>query len=460
MRGFSEEGTSRKQAPVRVGLLFPGPYRVAASSLGFQVLYRWLTAHPLIQCERYVLDLDEGRRSIEHGLPPSDCHALAVSVSYEPDLLQLLSWLRRVGLPPMASARGPADPLLVLGGPVTTSNVEPFLPFVDLAYLGELEPQLAAFLDALAQAPDREAALARLSALPGFVDQHTPLPLPPPIQADRAALPCAGAWVSPEAELADRFLIEITRGCPERCHFCIMRAPRCRFRVAKTQDILDLADERWPRVGLVGAAVSRHPRLKELLEVLVSQGKEVGLSSIRADVLDDELATLLRAAGHRSLTVAADGLSERIRASIEKGVRREDLTRAGELARRHGFSSLRLYQVIMLPGEEPRDLDEWAEDLAQLASRARVRCSLSFFVPKRDTPLEHTPPASAKEMARYGATIRKRLGRVAALKLDSPREAWLQRVLSLGDAHTGLAALKALDEGGGSINALQRALGR
>lgn len=460
MRGFAEEGTNRKQAPVRVGLLFPGPYRVAASSLGFQVLHRWLNAHPLIQCERYVLDLDEGRRSIEHGLPPSDCHALAVSVSYEPDLLQLLSWLRRVDLPARAHARDPADPLLVLGGPVTSSNVEPFLPFVDLAYLGELEPQLEAFLDALVHAPDREARRARLSELPGFVDQDTPLPLPQPIQAPRDALPCVGAWVSPEAELSGRFLIEITRGCPERCHFCIMRAPRCGFRVGKSQDILDLDLARWPRIGLVGAAVSRHPRLKELLEALVSQDKEVGLSSIRADVLDDDLATLLRRAGHRALTVAADGLSERIRARIEKGVSRADLARAGELARRHGFSSLRLYQVIMLPGEEAQDLDEWAEDLAQLASRARVRCSLSFFVPKRDTPLEHTRPASAKEMSRYGAAVRKRLGRVAALKLDSPREAWLQRVLSLGDAHTGLTALKALEEGDGSMGALQRALDR
>jgi radical SAM superfamily enzyme YgiQ (UPF0313 family) len=445
---LSQGGLLRKEGRVRVGLVFPSQYAVAASSLGFQALYRWLNSHPALRCERFVLDYEQGLRSLEGGWSPQQVDVLALSVSFEPDLLGLLGWLLRAGIPPLSAERTEADPALVLGGAVTLSNPEPFLPFVDAACLGDLEPAREGFERALAGFQGRGALVEALRALPGFVHLGSPRPLPAATEAPRTCLPCAGTWTSPDTELADRFLVEITRGCPCRCHFCLNRHPRTRFRVAPTQAVLDLDLARWPRLGLVGAGVSAHPRLAEIIEALAARGHEVGLSSVRADLLDDRLASLLRRAGTRTLTVAADGLSDRVRAGIEKGVTREHLLRAAELAARHRFDGLRVYQMALFPGEQEADLEEAARDLKAMARLTRVRCSVSFLVPKRGTPLEGAPILPIKHMERMADRLRRCLGPIVPLKVDSPRETWLQSVLSTGDADTGLRALEAARRGG------------
>ena len=454
---FPEVGTERKHALVPVGLAFPGPYRVAASSLAFQLLYRWIQAHPALRAERFVLDHADGLRSLESGCGPRDVAALAVTVAWEPDLVPLVRWLSAAGVSPLHEARDDDDPPVLLGGSITLSNPRPFLPIADLVWMGELEPAREAWLDALAEGNDRADRLARLAALPGSVDETRAEALPPPVHAARADLPAWGAWTSPSAELADRFLIEVSRGCPRRCHFCVMRHPRCAYRVASTDALLALDVARWPKLGLVGAAVSEHPGLKRLLSELVGRGHQVSLSSLRADRLDDELAGLLKAAGTRTFTVGVDGLSERLRAAIDKEVTRDDLQRVSELARAHD-ADLRLYQVAGLPGETDADLAEWRDDLAALARRCRLQCNVSFLVPKRDTPLEHAPRRSVRELERLSERVRRALAPVAELRLDSPRQAWLERVLSLGTAATGRRVVEAVSRGATSPSALARAL--
>lgn len=459
---FSEKGSEAKDAALAIGLLFPGDYRVGASSLGVQAVYRWIQAHPALGCERFFLDYQEGSRSIEHGLSPRALPVIAVSIAYEPDLLPLLRWLLANGIPVHARDRGPRDPVLLLGGSVSHGNLRPFLPFVDAVFVGEADDAQASIMDAFARASEgREAVLHALEQVPGVQRCDGEVSAPPvPLDhqfAGRAALPCPGAWTSPRAELADRFLVEITRGCPERCHFCVMRHPRGRFRVGSADALFALGLSPWRKLGLVGAAVSAHPRLKEILEHYVARGHQVGLSSLRADVLDDQLATLLRRAGHRSLTVAADAPSQALRDSIEKGITRDQLLHAARIARDHRFEGLRVYQVLQLPGEGEEDLLEWAEDLRAIAGITRVKCNVSFLVPKRGTPLEDAPRASVKEMSRLAARVRKMWAPVARLGIDSPREAWVQRVLSLGDESTGERCLSAVREDGGRFRSLERA---
>jgi radical SAM superfamily enzyme YgiQ (UPF0313 family) len=455
---FVEIGTSSKQALVPVGLAFPGPYRVAASSLAFQLLYRWIQAHPALRCERFVLDHEEGLRSLESGCGPRDVAALAVTVAWEPDLVPLARWLRTAGLAPLAEQRGPDDPPVLLGGSVTLSNPLPFLPVADLVWLGELEPWREAWLEALAEGTDRADRLARLARLPGSVGEADAPALPPLVLAPRSALPAWGAWTSPSAELANRFLVEVSRGCPRGCHFCVMRHPRCSYRVASTDALLDLDLSAWPRLGLIGAAVSEHPGLPRLLETFTARGQQVSLSSLRADVLDDGLARLLRAAGTHTLTLGVDGLSERLRGLIEKQVTRAHVAHAAELARAHGFDGLRLYQVAGLPGETDEDLAEARADLSELARRTRLHCNVSFLVPKRGTPLETAPRRSVRELEGLALRLRRALAPVVDLRLDSPRQAWLERVLSLGDAATGRRVVEAVAQGATSLSSLARAL--
>jgi radical SAM superfamily enzyme YgiQ (UPF0313 family) len=454
---FVEVGTTCREALVPIGLAFPGPYRVAASSLAFQLLYRWIQAHPSLRCERFVLDHADGLCSLESGCGPRDVAALAVTVAWEPDLVPLVRWLGAAGLAPLHEARSVDDPPVLLGGSVTLSNPLPFLPVADLIWLGELEPWRDAWLDALAQGRDRADRLARLARLPGAAREADADALPAPVVAERGQLPAWGAWTSPDAELAERFLVEVSRGCPRRCHFCVMRHPRCAYRVASTEALLALDLARWPRLGLVGAAVSEHPGLPRLLATFVERGQQVSLSSLRADRLEAELAGLLKAAGARTFTVGVDGLSERLRAAIDKEVTRDDLSRVAELARAHDVD-VRLYQVAGLPGETDADLAEWRADLAAFARRCRLQCNVSFLVPKRDTPLEHAPRRSVRELEQLSARLRRALAPVANLRLDSPRQAWLERVLSLGTAETGRRVVAAVQADATSFSALARAL--
>jgi len=455
---FVEVGCAGKEALVPVGLAFPGPYRVAASSLAFQLLYRWIQAHPALRCERFVLDHEDGLRSLESGCGPRDVAALTITLAWEPDLVPLARWLKASGIAPLAEDRTDDDPPVLLGGSVTLSNPLPFLPVADLVWLGELEPWRDEWLEALADGRDRADRLQRLARLPGSVGEAMASALPPLVVAPRSDLPAWGAWTSPSAELSDRFLVEVSRGCPRHCHFCVMRHPRCAYRVASTDALLDLELGAWPRLGLIGAAVSEHPGLPRLLETFTARGKQVSLSSLRADVLDDGLARLLRAAGAHTITLGVDGLSERLRGLIEKQVTRDHVARAAELARAHGFDGLRLYQIAGLPGEDDVDLAEARADLSELARRTRLHCNVSFLVPKRGTPLEAAPRRSVRELERLSERVRRALAPVVDLRLDSPRQAWLERVLSLGDASTGRRVVAAVAEGHASGAALTRAL--
>src|SRR5256885_7695826 len=146
------------------------------------------------------------------------------------------------------------------------------------------------------------------------------------------------------------------------------------------------------RVGLVGAAVTDHPDTAAIVRDIVDGGREIGISSLRADRLTDELVGLLARGGYRTLTVAADGASERMRRVIERSTRAEHLVRSAELARAHRLHTLKIYMMLGIPGETDADVDELVALSKQLAAiHPRIAFGLAPFVAKRHTPLDGTP---------------------------------------------------------------------
>ncbi|MBZ5655008.1 MAG: B12-binding domain-containing radical SAM protein [Acidobacteriia bacterium] len=429
----AEEGTLRKQAATRIALCYPSPYRVGMSSLGFQTIYREIHAHRDAAAERAFLPDDvaawrEARTPLctyESQQPLGQFPCLAFSVSYELEIAGLFEMLELGGVPVLREERDERHPLVVCGGPLTFSNPVPLAPFADVIVLGESEELIHLLCDALTL--PRHELLSRLAAHPGFFVPGSSSRWPGPTRADDALLPARSQIVTPHTELRSMFLIEPERGCSRGCTYCVMRrTTNGGMRTVDPERVLELIPAAARRVGLVGAAVTDHPRIAELVRKLVESGREVGISSLRADRLcaRPELVSLLARSGAKTLTTAADGASERLRTALDRRTTAAQLLRVAALAREAGFQRLKLYLMVGLPGEEDRDLDE----LAALAGEISRILPLSFgcapFVAKRNTPMDGAPFVPVDEIERRLARLRANLRGRAEIRPTSPRWAW------------------------------------
>ena len=456
-----ETGTIWHRAGTEVVLCYPNTYRVAGASLGLQVVYRALNAHAELSCQRAVLpdDAFSGAhlpqiRSLEHGMSLDSFAAVLFSIAYELDVPHVPFMLQQGGVTPLSAERGDDEPPVIAGGPLTQSNVLPLGPFVDVVLLGEVEEALPALVEALIDQPRRSTLLDRLDGQPGvWIPSRHGDRVPDVLVARGHHIPALGQWRSPHAEFHDMALLESSRGCPRYCKFCVVRAPASPMRSPELQRVLDALElplyRDAPRIGLVGAAVSDWAPIKDAIRAIVERGKGVGVSSLRADRLDDEFVGLLAAGGYRTLTVASDAASQRLRGKMMKELRERHFVQAAELARGHGLRSMKMYVIIGLPDETEADVDE----LIALSKRLRLLVSLTLtlspFVPKLHTPLAEAPFEPPTSQQRKLERIRKELAKARVeVRFDAPRWAWVEYRLSQGGAESGLAAWAALQAGG------------
>lgn len=451
-----EIGTVVKEAPTRVALVYPSPYAAAMSSLGFQQIYRLLNERADVVAERAFLPDDDSASggaplaTYETGRAVADFPIVALSVAFELELAGVIGVLDAARLPALARERGDQHPLVIAGGPLTFSNPWPLAPFVDALVIGEADELVHAVIDTIRDAATRRAARERLAALPSvYVPGISGEALPPVAKADDTRLPARAAIRTPHTELRSMFLIEAERGCSRGCTYCVMRrTTNGGMRVVPIETILGHVPADATRVGLVGAAVSDHPRIVPLLDALSERGISVGLSSLRPDRLTEPLVAALARAGHQTLTTAMDGASERLMASIQRGAKVRHLERAAELARQHRLKRLKLYLMVGLPDETDADIDE----LGALAQRLSRVIPLSFgvapFVSKRNTPLAGQPFAGIDLVEKRLARLRKALKGRAELRPISARWAWVEHRLAQGGPEAGLAVLEAVRRGG------------
>ena len=455
-----ERGAIRREAAIRIALCYPSPYRAAMSSLGYQQIYRLINAIDDVAADRAVLDEP---LTIERGKALAEYPMLAFSVAYELEIAGVTEMIERAGLPVLARDRDARHALVIAGGPLTFSNPAPLAPFCDVIVLGEAD-ELIADLVAAADAAgfDRGKLIAALAGKPGFyVPEHDGEVVPKVAAASDACLPARSQILTPDTELADMFLIEPARGCSRGCTYCVMRrSTNGGMRIVEPDVVLGAIPAEATRVGLVGAAVTDHPRIKDIVRGVVEGGRQVGISSLRADKLDDELVGLLARGGYRTLTTAADGASERMRRIVERSTREVHLLRAAELARTHRLATLKLYMMVGVPGETDDDLDElvrFTDELVQVAPK--VAYGVAPFVAKRNTPLDGSPFAGIDVVEARLDRIRRGIARHrgrAELRPTSARWAWVEYMLAQGESSAGLALYDA-HKAGGSFAAYKKA---
>ncbi len=461
-----EIGTLRREAQSRVALVYPSPYHVGMSSLGFQAIYRIINETSGWACERAFLpdDLDAWRKTrmplvtYEGEADIGSFPVVAFSVAYELEVTGLIDCLELAGIPALAEARGPEHPLIVAGGPLTFSNPLPIGPFVDVVLLGEAEELVPTLLQAVAGSTSRASLLTTLAQTPGFwVPSIHQEQLGPIGSADDTLLPARSQVLTPHTELRSMFLIEPERGCSRGCTYCVMRrSTNGGMRLVSPDVVLGHIPAEARRVGLVGAAVTDHPKIREIVRRIVDGGREVGISSLRADRLDDELVGLLARGGYRTLTTASDGASERMREQIQRKTKEKHLQRAAELARAHGMRTLKLYEMVGIPGETDDDIDELVRFARELSKVLPLALGVAPFVAKRNTPLDGTPFAGIREVEDKLERLRKGLRGVAEVRPTSARWAWVEYVLAQGGLEAGRRALTA-HRAGGSFAAWKKA---
>ena len=458
----AETGTLRKQADLPFALCYPSPYFVGMSSLGFQTIYRELHALDGVSAERAFLPDDaraarqngESLATYESGRPIGDFPVVAFSLAYELELAGLVDCLDLAGIPALASERAERRgrvPLVVIGGPLTFSNPLPAGPFADVMIMGEADELIATLADAIRDQPDRAKLLTTLAALPGFyVPSLHGERLPAIAAASNPKLPAYSQIRTAETELSNMFLIEPERGCHRGCTYCVMRrSTNGGMRTVAPARVLGLIPDDAHRVGLVGAAVTDHPGLPEILHGLVGAGREVGISSLRADRLTSEIVGLLKRGGYRTLTTASDGASERMRTIIDRKTKERHLLHAAQLCRDHGLKQLKLYMMLGLPGETMDDIDELGRFSLQLAAIApRLALGIAPFVAKKNTPLDGSPFESVDvidaKLTRLRAHVR---GRVT-IRPTSAKWAFIEYRLAQGGFAAGHAAAAATRAGG------------
>jgi radical SAM superfamily enzyme YgiQ (UPF0313 family) len=459
-----EEGTLRKQAPLKIALCCPSPYRVGMSSLGYQTIYREIHLHPHATAERAFLPerAEDYRRtrtgvfSYEGETPLGNFPILAFSVSYELEMPGFLEILDLCDIPVLREKRTEKHPLVIAGGPLTNSNPLLLAPFADAIILGEGEALIHAFLDAAASLR-RAELLAFMARLPGcYVPGQSAL-VPPLAKAADELLPARSQILTGSTVLASMFLIEAERGCSRGCTYCVMRRELSGgMRPVRPGKILSMIPENARRVGLVGAAVTDHPEIKSLLRGILTTGRGVGISSLRADRLDEEMVQLLSNGGNRTLTTAADGASQRLRDLVGRKTTEQHLIRAARLARQFKMVRLKLYGMVGLPEETEADIDELIGLCGEMAAIIPLSLSVSPFVAKRRTPLEGAAFESIGSLEAKLARLRAGLKGRVEIRPASPKWAWVEYMLSQGDESAGLAALDAW-RAGGSFSAWKRA---
>ena len=459
-----EAGPAPTGGDVRVGLLWPAAYELGMASLGY--LWAWdALQRGGADVQRYFARVGRLRfdrpdsgppLSLEAGLPLGDREVVAVSIAAEADLGALVRMLDAAQIPVLRKdrERGPA---IVAGGPLTRSNPAPLLAIADVVVWGDGEPAMARLVDALAAGiVDGEGLREAMAGAPGVLLDALPEVWSP--CAAEGVLPVVARATTPRSAFPGMRLVEPVRGCPRRCAFCVCSGYSAPFRRADADRVLAAIPTDDRRIGLVGAGIGDWSDLARVVTTLADRGVSVGVSSLRADRLNRELVEGLVRAGTKTVTLALDGASDRLRSAIHKGVTAACFLEAVEICRGAGVHGIKVYAMLGLPGEEDEDVDALAALLREAAGRASVTLALSPFVPKRGTPLAGAPFAPLPLLAARLDRLRRGLPKGVRLSQVSPREAWVEYALSqadVGDIEGILSAARA----GGRFRDWRRALG-
>lgn len=496
--------TINPHAEQKVAIVYPNTYFVGMSNLGLHIIYEEINLHPSSVCERIFLpekkELDVYDKtktplmSVETQRPMHQFDVVAFDVTFEMDYFHIPLMLRYGRVPVMSEDRTGFDPIVIAGGPCATFNPEPFADFIDAFIIGEGEGIVTAVLERIRKGREngesREETIAGLAQIDGvyvpvlytpqyddnkrFVGYDIADGAPKIIRRHFEPLTSGGETVIATnfTEFGAMYIIEVARGCGRHCRFCM--AGYC-FRVPRVRplDILkegvDRAEKLGKKVGLMGAAISDYPEVDELVTYIRSKDMRYSCASLRADSLTQAVVDGLAESGQKTITIAPETGSERLRRVINKGISEENLRTAAQLSAKSGIQHMRLYIMIGLPTETDEDIDaiiglaeRTQAHMAEVGCKGRLTLSINPFIPKPFTPFQWMAMDHQKSVEKKLQYIKKSLqkNRRIEVLVESPKEAYIQGVLARGDRRLGkVLAACALDRGSKSFKSEMKRAG-
>jgi radical SAM superfamily enzyme YgiQ (UPF0313 family) len=492
---------------LRVALAFPNTYWVGMSSLGFQTVYRLFNDLDDVVCERVFLPPKQELRAqlasgaplltLESQSPVSTFDVVAFSVSFEWDYTNIVSMLRLAGIPPRATARNHRHPLVVIGGAVTFVNPEPLAPFADVIAAGEGEMLVPDLVEIVHSTGDRKEQLSQLASrrgfyIPSFYEVHytadgviagfepregtgaPPVVKKAAVKATDRLDPPATSIFTPDTEFGSRFLVEVVRGCANLCRFCWAGYNYLPVRAFSADRILELAKaarQYAQRAGLVSIALCDHPEIERILKGLLELGYSISPASLRLDDLTEDIVRLLRQSGEKSITIAPETGSDRLRRVINKTVTNDEILAATDLIFANGIENLKLYYMIGLPTETDDDLEAIRDLTIQMRDTmmrharprghvGRIVGSVNPLIPKPGTAYQWMPMEDPAVTDRKGKRLRHLLAGIdnVYFSIKSERHSYYQALLSLGDRRVA-DAVEAAEENGGNWRAAVASVG-
>ncbi|MCY7323085.1 MAG: B12-binding domain-containing radical SAM protein, partial [Phormidesmis sp. CAN_BIN36] len=391
---------------------FPNEYSVGITSLGYQVVWATLAARSDLEVSRLFTDVRESL--------PSRPEILGFSMSWELDYVNILSLLESLEVPIRSHDRTPNHPIVFGGGPVLTANPEPYADFFDVILLGDGEILLDAFINAYQEVrqSDRQTQLRHLAQVPGIyvpslyavtykgpdgaivriepVDATIPARIEK--QTYRGNTLSASTVVTEKAAWENIYMVEVVRSCPEMCRFCLASYLTLPFRIADVEESLIPSIERGlqttDRIGLLGASVTQHPEFESLIDYLnqpQNDSVRVSIASVRTNTVTEKLAKMLTKHDTKSITIAVESGSDRLRQIINKKLTNDEIIQAAINAKSGGLSAIKLYGMAGVPGEEAEDLEQTVAMMREVKKAApglRLTLGCSTFVPKAHTPFQ------------------------------------------------------------------------
>ena len=496
--------TINPHAEQKVAIVYPNTYFVGMSNLGLHIIYEEINLHPSSVCERIFLpekkELDAYDKtktplmSVETQRPMHQFDVVAFDVTFEMDYFHIPLMLRHGRVPVTSEARTGFDPIVIAGGPCATFNPEPFADFIDAFIIGEGEGIVTAVLERIRKGREngesREETISALAQIDGvyvpvlytpqyddkeqFIGYDIADGAPKIIRRHFEPLTSGGETVIATnfTEFGAMYIIEVARGCGRHCRFCM--AGDC-FRVPRVRplDILkegvDRAEKLGKKVGLMGAAISDYPEVDELVTYIRSKDMRYSCASLRADSLTQAVVDGLAESGQKTITIAPETGSERLRRVINKGISEENLRTAAQLSAKSGIQHMRLYIMIGLPTETDEDIDaivglaeRTQAHMAEVGCKGRLTLSINPFIPKPFTPFQWMAMDHQKSVEKKLQYIKKSLqkNRRIEVLVESPKEAYIQGVLARGDRRLGkVLAACALDRGSKSFKSEMKRAG-
>lgn len=459
-----EQGTVIKDWGGRlpIALIYPNSYYIGMSNLGIHAIYSLLNSYSDVVCERVFWEGDGSLTpalSLESRRPLSDFAVLAFSVSYELDYFNVVNILKAGGIPLYAAERDDWHPLVIAGGACITANPMPLLPFFDCLCIGEAEPILPVLLPVLSGgAGQRDEKLKVLAKLPGvYVPQYyTGRAVNRQWTRNLDDFTVHSTVLTNDTELGELYLIEVERGCNWGCRFCLVSSAFCPMRHRSFNTLVEQAKlglKYRRRLGLVGPVVSDHPEIEKLLPRLRQMGAGISLSSLRVSSLSSKILSEVVKGGARTITLAPEAGSQRMRKVIGKGITEDDILGAVAKAAEQGLKQLKLYFMIGLPSETDADIEEMvtlALKCKHILDKGRTGCRLSLniapFVPKAGTPFQWLPMADLATLNHRLAIIKRKLSpKGIQVKSESLTWSHIQGALARGDIK--MAEVLAVVEG-------------